>query len=544
MLMFKETGEFDRHARMGVGYEPDTGEIIQVVISEGVAYPLRNLPEATFLQEVDDPFWINEADYLYLNAAFIYQPELVDWLQQSIDARMDVRIPVEVRRLDARHIGGLALNLSAEQKAAFGQGKPIWRKSALSSVTDRGDNAPNRSPTIHLRRALRAWVPVAELMVRRAMHIDSARAGSRFEGTTKTGRTQLATQLIRRALGYHPDSLREYRIGLAGNNIRKLELASASYQYEGSHKDAEKDHFKTLFVTPLRQVSKAIDADLGRFARSSRVFGGHFDASAVAGWAAYMLIYLRVALAASQRLDEQRDNLRSRLRDADGEPERLAIVKDCIVEWMRGVGAVRGQNENVDLPLDEVLDLQAAALIAFATNVNPFVVSPLLSHRLRNDEHPEILLTQGLFSAAQWLGDLFRKRHGLLDCECARILIEYANPDGSLEAIPSERRDEWRVAVKMLFSFITRKGLTSLMQGARAVLGDGQPRTIWTVAPAQDGKTSPKQKASKLDQLKGDDSVRLAPPIFVEMGWLILPGDYEENWREKCDPFEDEDFGD
>ena len=94
---------------------------------------------------------------------------------------------------------------------------------------------------------------------------------------------------------------------------------------------------------------------------------------------------------------------------------------------------------------------------------------------------------------------------------------------------------------------MTEKGLGQLMDGANAVLNDGKTRSVFASVPRQ--LRAPKKPASIVTvqtspsiHIQIGDTPLPPPPIIVEAGWLILPGDYQEAWAGKCNPFEPDDF--
>jgi hypothetical protein len=129
----------------------------------------------------------------------------------------------------------------------------------------------------------------------------------------------------------------------------------------------------------------------------------------------------------------------------------------------------------------------------------------------------------------------------------ASHIAAFCNPHSLPRELPLDRRDEWIAATRMITSFMTENGLNQLMDGANAVLNDGKTRSVFASIPRQ--LRAPKKSASIVTvqkspsiQFQIGDTQLLPPPIVVEAGWLILPGDYQEAWVGQCHPFEPEDF--
>jgi hypothetical protein len=200
------------------------------------------------------------------------------------------------------------------------------------------------------------------------------------------------------------------------------------------------------------------------------------------------------------------------------------------------------------LGVDQLLDLQYTAVVAFMANVNPTAISPALDYGIRSEVDPEVLLTPYLYLAAQWLGKLFRDRGLQLNAHEAHALVGFANPDTLPAELPAEHREAWVTATRMMTSFMTEAGRARLFEGARAVLADHQPRTIYLrpIARLEPPKTPAKAAATAkvMQTLRAhsNSAIHLPAPVFVEAGWLVLPGNYQENWFGQTDPFEDTDF--
>jgi hypothetical protein len=265
-------------------------------------------------------------------------------------------------------------------------------------------------------------------------------------------------------------------------------------------------------------------------------------------WAGRILIVMRAALTASLQTDSERADLKLDLLGWNDEDERLAVVNRFILTQCRGIAAEGENKEELYLGLDQILDLQWTAFLAFATDIDPVMLNPLLYHGIRCRRTGEELVPP-LLHAARWLGRLFRARYLQMDLQDAAVLSGFADPDHPPEGIAGEDLPDWLVATRMLTSFMTAEGRTSLFEGARALLEDGQTRSTFAFTPrywrpvdleADDERPPLVERLRALGD-NDDPTIKLPPPIIVEAGRLVLPGDYMTDWYHQCDPFEKED---
>lgn len=538
LQVFKETGEVDREARIAFCVTDSGHTIEQIFLTAGEAFPVRRFPSQSFVEQAHDPYWIHDKDYIYLNSCFVYDEDVGKWLRQYVGNSSAT--PIEFVRTTPARLKSLALKLSVTQYEAFRCGAPIWRRSALSIGVERGNKGSRSSVTATLHNALFAWIPLAEMIARHAMQTGREQKGTRFFKMKKGGCSSRAVEIIGRALGYWVDTEKPFVMSASSIGIKEIKLYLASYQYEAAYKDAQKTYFREHFSTPLGLVSKRIRDDIVRFKNSNPELGDELDVEALVEWAARILIRIRLAIAASAELDHNRTNFRDELRSTPNEDGRANTISNYTLAWARGLKGVSDTGEIVSVPIDDILDLQDLALIAFASNIDPFVIGPLLQYRIRSDEDAEKLLPPRLFAAAQWLGQLYCRRCMHLDPDHADLLFAYANPANLPKGLPRTYRDEWIASVKMITSFLSESGLAALMKGASDTLLDGKERTVYCSSPGTVNTTA--TNGTVLARLKSESPAILAPPIFVEAGWLILPGDYSENWAGKCDPFEVHDF--
>ncbi|MDB6148297.1 MAG: hypothetical protein JWO45_1961 [Spartobacteria bacterium] len=560
---FSATGEVDCGARFEFTYTNlIPPRIVKAAPLDGNPQELEAFDPDLFIEQIADPFRISPTDHVYLNANFDFGNDLRAWIRAYITQRFDVH--VEFFNVLPEGLSGLGDKVLPEQYAAFYNGQPIWRQSALSSNMGVGERGLRSSLTIKLHDTLHSWLPIAEIMAKHAMQIDGIHEGSKFYGKSKAEHTELAKEVLGRALGRRTGNSRDFNPGRSNSvkqnragqddrfnisalhhNVKRLRLDDASYRYNSAEKAG---YFQQLFPARRTDVSGQMKKELVTFENNTRMYEERFDATALVEWAAYILIFLRLALAASMEVDKKRAEYREKLRAALNEDDRLNVVNQFLIEQVSGLQATDEKDVKVRISLDKLLDLQGAALVAFAADIDPLGISPLLDHCIRSDE-TEQPLAPGLFVAAQILGRLFCNRYLVLDPYHACILADYANPKKLPKDLPAEHEEAWMTAVKLITSFMTENGLVTLLNGAMAAVADGKARAVYVSQSPQSYQPESggdrRQKNASLSFLAGLNNGEpeiLAPPIFVEAGRLILPGDYANEWFEKCNPFEADDL--
>jgi hypothetical protein len=547
---FSETGEPVQDFHVGFEYDQlRPNEIRRVVHVEGDVHDYGQIAADTFVGEIKDPFWISTSDHLYLNAEYRYSDDLRELMTERI--RANRRAGIEVIEVTALDLISTGLPFSANQIGLFRNGRPLWRRSALSCRGGKGKKGIFSTTSNQLRDALLAWLVFAELMARHAAQVDLAGEDAKRSTQTPEGLTNLAKGMLANALGYFEGAeegkssdknATVFPISFPALGIEQLGLEASSKQLESAFTDGRTRYFRTLFGAPRKTITKQIQAELRDFKQVPRIFGFEFDALAVIQWSGRILIYLRIALAASLRLDKGRAAARKKLLKATTDAARQKIVGDFTVTWLRGIAGTRCDGDQRDLALEELLDLQIVAFIAMATGLNPRLLFPYMNYGIYDAFDEETPLTSQLFSGAIWLGELLRKRSAPLDRYHAQAIVTSCNPGSFPRGLPQERKGEWLDATRLTTSFMTEPGLERLMEVANAVLNDGVTREIIALAPAQ-WRSAPSKKArakqkkpNALEKLRGQKTF-LPAPIAVEAGWLLLPGDYSESWVGQSNPF-------
>jgi hypothetical protein len=562
---FSETGEPVQDFQVEFDYDQlRPNEIRRVVHVEGAAHDYDHIAANAFVGEIKDPFLISTSDYLYLNAEYDYSEALRELMVAAIRAK--TRTGIEVVEVTALGLTSTGLPFSANQIGLFRSGRPLWRRSALSCKPGRGKKGKFSTTSNRLRDALLAWLVFAELMARHAAQVDTAGKNARRSNQTPEGLTNLAKSTLANALGFF-EGTKEGASSLSAKNttpfpitfpalgIEQIRLKASSRQLESSLTDGRTRHFRKSFGTPRKTLTKQIQAELRNFKQVPRMFGSEFDSLAVIQWAGRILIYLRIALAASLRLDRGRATARKNLIKARTDVARQKIVGKFTATWLRGVAGTHSDGGLRDLALEELLDLQIVAFIAMATGLNPRLLFPYVNYGIYDTLDEDTALTTELFNGAIWLGELFRKRSATLDRYHAQAIVTSCNPGSLPRGLPQERKGEWLDAIRLATSFMTEAGLERLMEVANDVVNDGVARDIYALEPAQWRPAQSKQARAKakklkaleqkpnpLEKLRGHKTF-LPVPIAVEAGWLLLPGDYRESWFGQSSPFWSDDAG-
>ena len=550
MQCFNETGGVIEDFRVGFMLDDDNPEDIRrVAIIEGDLVEFGRTPANAYIEEIEDPFWINDADHLYLNSTFEYGVQLRRWMSDYVMERGQVRS--EMISVQPLELAGAGMQISPDQMRAFQDGRPLWRRSLFSCNPGQGKDGQSAIWT-QLRDALLSWVVFCEMIARHAMQIDGKCKTSKFANYDKRFLSNLSKTIVGRALGHSEgaDPKEEInKIGAPQLGIQKLFLGVSAHQYKGAHDDGRSKHFKDLFSISPKALTKLIRTEMISFKKKKKLFNAEFDASALVKWAATILIHLRFALTASMELDAKRNKASVDILNTNLQDERERLARKFVVEWLKGVRGVQADGTKRHVALEELLDLQAAALIAFATGINPRMLFPYINRGIFDEYDENTLLPSQLFLGAVWLGKLFRERYSSMDRYQAQAVVAFCNPHCLPRGLPHDRQDEWIAATRLITSFFTKKGFERLMDGANAVLNDSETRTVF-VFESPHRKPQPKRRRGaqsatapkkKHHGLKGNDSF-LSPPIVVEAGWLILPGDYQQAWVGRSDPFEPEDF--
>ncbi|MDO8981689.1 MAG: hypothetical protein Q7V17_20935 [Afipia sp.] len=533
MQAYDEAGELLQDFRVGFAFDETGPQIIRRVgLIKGAVFDLGQTPADGYIEEIDDPFWINDSDHLYLNSGCEYASDLRVWMTEEIAARGQAEI--KVIEIDPRGLASTGLQIPARQMRAFQDGRPIWRRSVFSCNPGQGTDGQS-SISRRLRDALLSWVVFCDLLSRHAMQIAKKKKQSKFSAKSNAAITKLARLITARVIEYDGE-IRASNLG-----ISELLLGASAHQIDAAHQNGRTKYFNDLFALPPRELSTLIRKEMADFRKHNRLFDAEFDPDAVVEWSASILVALRIALTASSELDSKRSTARKRLMREKRQEERERIVRQFRVEWLKGVrGIESGGKEQRYVGIEELFDLQRAALMAFAAGVNPQMLFPYI-----HDDDGR-LLRPPLFAGAEWLGELFRKRYLQMEYAHASHIAAFCNPDSIPRELPHDQRDEWIVATRMITSFMTSEGLRQLMDGANAVLNDGKTRSVFAVAPKRlrrPKKTGPIVRVLKSTiQDEVGEALLLPPPIIVEAGWLILPGDYQEVWVGSCNPFEPDDF--
>jgi hypothetical protein len=537
MQCYDEAGELVHDFRITfVVDETDPHVVRRVALIQGAVHDLGTTPAEVYIEEIDDPFWINDSDYLYINSEFEFGNDLREWMTARCAARAQAQI--HVIEIGPRGLAASGLRITARQMRSFQDGRPIWRRSAFSCNPTQGEDGQS-SISKKLRDALLSWVVLCDLLSRHAMLVERKNKQSKFAAKSSADITKLARLVVARAIEY------EGNIPASDLGISDLLLGSSAHQIDAAHHNGRTKHFNNLFDRPPGKLSALIRKEMADFKKHDRLFDAKFDADAIVGWSANILVALRIALASSADLDYKRSAVRESLMTEKRQEEREILARQFTGEWLKGVrGVESGRRKTRDVALEELLDLQRAALIAFATGVNPEVLFPYINDGIHSEDGR--LLMSPLFAGATWLGDLFRKRYLQIEYADASHIVAFCNPRSLPREVPEDRREEWIAATRMITSFMTEEGLSQLMEGANAVLNDGRTRSVFASVPRR--LRAPKKSNSVLAARfpsplsQAEETVLLPPPIVVEAGWVILPGDYQEAWVMQCDPFEPEDF--
>jgi hypothetical protein len=548
---FSETGEPVQDFRVEFEFDelhPDG--VRRIAHVEGSRHEFGRTNTDAFVGEINDPFWISTADHLYLNAEYDYSEALCDFMTDSIAAR--TRAEIEAISVTPLGLASIGLPLSAAQIELFRNGRPLWRRSALSCNPGRGEK--RRSMTSNrLRDALLAWLVFCDLVARHAMQVDRTGDDTKFPDQTPEGLTNLTKSILANALGFS-EGVEEGKSSLSANDstafpigfpalgIEKLGLSKSARQPTSAFTDGRTKYFKKVFGVPRMKITTQIQAEMMDFKQVPRMYGAEFDAFAMIEWAGKILIYLRVALAASLKLDQSRKDARKKLLRANSDQARQRIVGDFTVKWLRGITGVQTDGTRRDLPLEELLDLQTVAFLAMATGMDPRLLFPYMNYGIYDEFDEETALTSQLFIGATWLGELFRKRAVPLDRAHAYAIVTSCNPGCLPRGLPQERKEEWIAATRLVTSFMTEAGLERLMEVANDVLNDGITREVVALEPAQWRATPSKKARAKQKKRSVVETLRGAPPflpapIGVEAGWLLLPGDYQDGWVGQSGPF-------
>jgi hypothetical protein len=365
----------------------------------------------------------------------------------------------------------------------------------------------------------------------------------------------LAKAVLSRALGYAPGTTDENKderqsehiIGDRELGVERLIFGEAAYLVGSALKTAQRLQFKNHYRISQGSLSDALDTEIVDFIDNPRAFNEQFDASALVAWSANSLIALRIAYAASLAFDDDRNFHKTIINEKNTEEEKLRVARLDMIKQFKVVEGRRGGNL-VRLGVEQLLDLQYTTMVAFMADVNPSTLSPMFDYSVFSSDDPEMKLTPYLYLCAQWLGNLFRGRRLELNVHQAHALVGFGNPDMLPPDLPPEHREDWLFATRMMTSFMTEIGRVRLFESAEAVLDDRQPRTIYLRPIARlEPPKDPAQVAATANTMQAlralsNSTIDLPGPVFVEAGWLVLPGNYTEDWFEQSDPFEDTDF--
>ncbi|MBX9822635.1 hypothetical protein [Afipia birgiae] len=538
MQCYDEAGELVEDFRVCFFFDETDPQIVRrVALIQGRMLDLGRTPVDAYIEEIDDPFWINDSDHLYINSGFEYASNLHEWIAAQIADRGQAQL--KVIEIDPRDLSASGLQIPARQMRAFQDGQPIWRRSAFSCNPGPGTDGQS-SISRKLRDALYSWVVFCDLFARHAMRVEKDNKNSKFFGKKGSAITNFTRVVLGRAFECVSD-IKASEIG-----ISKLLLGSSAFQFDSARSEGRSQYFNDLFAVPPQKLLTLIGLEMSDFKKHNRLFDAQFDSDALVEWSASILVVLRIALAASSDLDGKRSTVRDKLMNEKRQDERERLARQFTLEWLKGVRGVKSDGrEQRDIDLEELFDLQRAALIAFAAGVDPRVLFPYIYDGIYDGDRR--LLSSPLFAGAVWLGELFRKRYLQMEYAHASHIAAFCNPHSLPRELPLDRREEWIAATRMITSFMTEKGLGQLMDGANAVLNDGKTRSVFASVPRQ--LRAPKKPASIVTvqtspsiHIQIGDTPLPPPPIIVEAGWLILPGDYQEAWAGKCNPFEPDDF--
>jgi hypothetical protein len=545
MQCYNEAGKLVDDFRVGFVFDETNSKIVRrVALVEGKLVDLGRRPISDYVEKINDPFWINDSDHLYINSGFEYADELLRRVTARIMAHGQPQL--EVIEIDPLRLSAYGLQLSAKQMRSFQDGQPIWRRSAFSCNPGQGKNGKSSTTSRRLRDALLSWVVFCDLVADHTLDVEKTNEDSKFFNREEGTLPDCARLVTERAL---EGKLSAPRLGLKailfGKPAAKPRIKGV-HRINAAHQHGRTIYFKRLFSIPRGRLSKLIKKEMTEFKNCGGPFDGEFDADAVIAWHCNIIAYLRVALAASSDFDAKRSSVRRRLMKEERQEERERIVQEFRVEWIkwvRGVGA-DGKTQR-EVALEDLFDLQCAVCIAFAAGVNPQVLFPYINRGIDDDEGR--LLTSMLFDAAVWLGELFRRRYLQMDRCQASYIVALCNPDTFPSEVPFDRSKEWIAATRMITSFLTEKGLQQLLDGANAILNDGKTRSVFAVEPARMRipKTPgmlPTVRQFPSYHIQIGETALPPPPIVVEAGWLTLPGDYQEAWVGQCNPFEPDFF--
>lgn len=549
MQIYGDDGEFIPDAKIVFSIDAVPPAFVnQHLLVDNETIEIRTFPAANYIFEIHDPFWISDTDVIFLNDRFKYSETVRQWI---VGIGGHGNLFPRIHDVSVSTLVGLGCKLPQGAVRAFQEGRAIWRRSAHSARTGRGETAVNSAMSSRLHNCLHAWLRWTELLSRRAMQLDRDRGRSPFKLMDDSNLSALSVRTMGHALGYQDgaadpnDEL--YAIGASDLGARRLHLKS--FRYGSAIKEDERyKYFQNHFGLKVGGLNKLISCELQHFRANTRAFGEAYDPVALVEWAGRILIMMRVALTASRQTDSERADLKLDLLAWNNDDERLAIVNRFILTQCRGIAADDENDNELFLGLHQILDLQWTAFLAFATDIDPGMLNPVLYHTAHCRRTGEELVPP-LLHAARWLGRFFRGRYLQMDLQDAAIFSGFADPDHPPEGIADEDLPDWLVATRMLTSFMTTEGRTSLFEGARAVLEDGQTRSTFAFTPLcwrpadvePDRERPPLMERLRALGANDDPTIRLPPPIMVEAGRLVLPGDYMTDWYHRCDPFEVED---
>jgi hypothetical protein len=499
-------------------------QVATYLVADGEPSLMERLPLPAFLLSVAQPFEIAAQDSVFLNAAIVYDEGVLHAIERHVADESGA--PARFVPLRPDGIEQMALPLASGLRAQFAKGRPVWRRSALSASASRGRQC--HATTKALRDGLFAWAVIAEQVVRHAL----LRAGrERHRALVRRNRlTWISQDLVGCGLGHDPAG-EPFPIDLADLGMLKL----GKFDYASVHREARRTCFAParagsrsardpfLYAAPPIVGAKELKRDIVNFERLHPDLA--FDALAIAEWAVRILIFLRVALAASKSLDRRRGSARSKLHAAASPDEARdiagAFANGAVLTFKKGAAAIE---------LEQVLGPAEAALIALLTGITP----DRLDWRICRFDWVH---RTALIQSALWLGGLFRQREAVLSRPVARQLASLLDPD-----LPADRRSDFLIARELILSFLTAQGRERLQEGVAAVLEDGCTRSVVAVSPhpAPVRRTPAPHGAGRgslLESLSSDvDAASVLPaPLCIEARRLLLPGDYAEAWCGRCD---------
>lgn len=387
--------------------------VVHAFLVDGQLEKFHETGIEAFLVCVERPFHVAAEDTLIFNADSAYHQQILDTLQEYVQAETGCRAAVIAT--SPEEIKAQFADLNTGQMMAFGLGQPIWLRRALGRSLRKGERGRS-DRTAKLQKAIVSWSVIAEQVVRHSFtraQINGDAFVVRNNNITSNSET-----LMEHFLGLDVEG-NSIDIGIEGTDVTRVALRE--FSFKSTRDEARKGLFPkpgshgTYYARQAKHVSAEVRRDIENFEDLKPSL--EFDPLAIAAWPLQMLLWLRLSYSVAKQMDASRSlGLAAMMRAATEEQRRTIEARSSLLRLI-GVNTIHaGRREPGHVSDADLAGLNEAATVSFCADIDiDYFVDRYMHSR-------EKIAALSMFS--RWCGRLYRLRHRSLSPIMAQALLD------------------------------------------------------------------------------------------------------------------------